>query len=411
MLLLHWATLAIPLVSARFDLPASFLVGPPPTKAQPPYDLGLLASDATAVRGVGHPTSHRLRGAALPATARPRPTSAPARRDSDSWHVWRTADKLEREGLSVGSRGGGGGGGDVDGAVQTMNFAYCGEVCIRERLDRLEVGDGKKGAEARSDNRGGEIVRTGTALWSASLALSDYIDDRCGSGAWGSETLTCVELGAGLGLPSIVAARHGFRAVSTDGDPSVLSLLEENLRSNLPEGSTMGAGGEDGQQVHVELLDWSDFDSSKREQDSDRHPVLAHLEECGGRGADLIILSDVVYGATRAGWGPLLRTVNGLRDHRRRRRLLASESEVPPGRASRILLDDGTVAPCGDSKDPLVLLGYTQRRRDMSAEEEGLFFAMVKRAGMEARPIPSRLVPHSDERILTTVFELRWREG
>jgi len=115
MLLLHWATLAIPLVSARFDLPASFLVGPPPTKAQPPYDLGLLASDATAVRGVGHPTSHRLRGAALPATARPRPTSAPARRDSDSWHVWRTADKLEREGLSVGSRGGGGGGGDVDG--------------------------------------------------------------------------------------------------------------------------------------------------------------------------------------------------------------------------------------------------------------------------------------------------------
>ena len=56
----------------------------------------------------------------------------------------------------------------------------------------------------------------------------------------------------------------------------------------------------------------------------------------------------------------------------------------------------------------LVLLGYTQRRRDMSPKDEARFFSMVKAAGMEAVLIPSTSIPHSEKYMLTSLFELRW---
>ena len=64
---------------------------------------------------------------------------------------------------------------------------------------------------------------------------------------------------------------------------------------------------------------------------------------------------------------------------------------------------DGT-----DTPDPLVLLGYTHRRRNLSLKEESDFFQILHQAGMEAVPIPADLVPNSDERLLTMLFELRW---
>ena len=58
--------------------------------------------------------------------------------------------------------------------------------------------------------------------------------------------------------------------------------------------------------------------------------------------------------------------------------------------------------------DPIVLLGYTQRRRDMSPEDEARFFALVKAFGMEAVLIPSNFIPHAEKYMLTSLFELRW---
>ena len=43
-----------------------------------------------------------------------------------------------------------------------------------------------------------------------------------------------VELGAGLGLPSIVASNLGAKMIATDGDDAVLHLLRMNTEVNAP---------------------------------------------------------------------------------------------------------------------------------------------------------------------------------
>ena len=43
-----------------------------------------------------------------------------------------------------------------------------------------------------------------------------------------------VELGAGLGLPSIVASNLGAKMIATDGDDAVLHLLGANTEYNSP---------------------------------------------------------------------------------------------------------------------------------------------------------------------------------
>jgi len=100
--------------------------------------------------------------------------------------------------------------------------------------------------------------------------------------------LTALELGAGLGMCSAVAAKHGINnLVSTDNDLYVIQLLKENLERNKHS---------EKQQIHIHSLDWmaaaSDFNAEKT------HPVFLELESLGG--ADLILLSDVIYGATES---------------------------------------------------------------------------------------------------------------
>ena len=55
--------------------------------------------------------------------------------------------------------------------------------------------------------------------------------------------------------------------------------------------------------------------------------------------------------------------------------------------------------------DPLVLMGYTQRRLDVTVAEEREFFDLVRSSGMQARPMPSAA---SDNWPLTVVYELGW---
>mmetsp|Transcript_17213 Transcript_17213/g.34509 ORF Transcript_17213/g.34509 Transcript_17213/m.34509 type:complete len:439 (-) Transcript_17213:2503-3819(-) len=346
------------------------------------------------------------------------------------------------------------GSGSGTAPTTTLRFPGCGTVTIEQHRDRVvQDGDGDGDGDGRKHKQNQR--QTGFALWSAALAVADYVDFRFGGGGdgptgstssipsalsdnkspptlllpplWNSHghngddgrILTCLELGAGLGLPSIVAARHGLDVVSTECDPAVLPLLMANLRSNLADevydyvsgdndnvtregkverpvvggdrsGEERGSKQNSGR-VIVHSLDWS----------SDLEPSFLNLFGDVTGGPDLIIASDVVYGATRRSWPGLIALLVKLRDCRRRS---ASRSSTKSSR-QRLTYYDGT-EPSGS--DPIILLGYTQRRRDMSAEEEGRFFSMVREAGMEARPIPPYLVPNSDTRILTTVFELRW---
>ena len=44
-----------------------------------------------------------------------------------------------------------------------------------------------------------------------------------------------LELGAGLGLPSIVASKLGAHMIATDGDDAALQLLRCNVARNAPQ--------------------------------------------------------------------------------------------------------------------------------------------------------------------------------
>jgi predicted nicotinamide N-methyase len=63
-------------------------------------------------------------------------------------------------------------------------------------------------------------------LWPSALALADVVAGRQVGG------LDVLELGCGLGLPSLVAARDGARVLATDWADEALALLRANASRN-----------------------------------------------------------------------------------------------------------------------------------------------------------------------------------
>ncbi|KAL7469813.1 hypothetical protein ACHAXS_010076 [Conticribra weissflogii] len=318
-----------------------------------------------------------------------------------------------------------------------IKFDGCGTILLRELPDAFvepksnlpinyedgndspfgKLSNERLGGSKRRRIRRARKGRTGVTLWSAAYVVSNYIDAQWSSGgSWneGCDALrrwTVLELGSGLGLPSCCASKYGMNIVATDTDEEVLKLLEENLIRNK-----MGKSWRDStscqsdshpveesqedkikdkkQKICVRSLEWvaaADDPDAKYNQ-----PVFSDLESLGG--ADLILLSDVIYGATQPAWDALLILLNRFRDQRQKN--YKSKKEV----IDRVRFD-GSITPVGD---PLVLLGYTQRRRDMSPHDEALFFKKLLLAGMEAVMIPSHRIPKGEKYMLTTLFELRW---
>ena len=74
-------------------------------------------------------------------------------------------------------------------------------------------------------------------LWPSGTALAHHVSGRALKGA------RVLELGCGLGLPSLAAARAGGRVLGTDWSPHALELLEDNARRN-------------GAPLETALLDW-----------------------------------------------------------------------------------------------------------------------------------------------------------
>jgi predicted nicotinamide N-methyase len=105
-------------------------------------------------------------------------------------------------------------------------------------------------------------------LWRSGVALGREL---AGARLDGSRV---VELGCGLGVPSLAAARAGADVVATDGSAEALELVERNAREN-------GLG------VATARVDWAD------------------AGELVARGPfDLVLAADVLY--ERASVGPLL---------------------------------------------------------------------------------------------------------
>jgi predicted nicotinamide N-methyase len=98
-----------------------------------------------------------------------------------------------------------------------------------------------------------------SVLWRSGVALAREVDDGEVRG------LRVVELGCGLGLPSIAAARAGADVLATDGDPEALALLGRNAELN-------------GVEVETARVDWHES------------------EGLVGRGPfDLVLAADVLY--------------------------------------------------------------------------------------------------------------------
>ena len=96
-------------------------------------------------------------------------------------------------------------------------------------------------------------------LWPSGIALARRLAGRALHGA------RVVELGCGLGLPSLVAARAGARVLATDWAAPALELLERNAAAN-------------GVRVETALVDW------------------AHPDELVARGPfALVLAADVLY--------------------------------------------------------------------------------------------------------------------
>ncbi|HEX9939456.1 MAG TPA: 50S ribosomal protein L11 methyltransferase, partial [Longimicrobium sp.] len=107
-----------------------------------------------------------------------------------------------------------------------------------------------------------ERVPYGVALWPSAIALAHEILARGGE----LKGKTVLELGAGTGLPGIVASSLGARVVQTDRQEVAMAICRRNGQRN-------GAG-----EIEYRLVDWSEWTDTAR--------------------YDWIIGADILYGET-----------------------------------------------------------------------------------------------------------------
>lgn len=176
----------------------------------------------------------------------------------------------------------------------------------------LSLTDGSVTISWQPAGRG--LAHTGLAPWDASYVLAEWMsrfpcpssvpalqqilgiddgNDVCKWQQWGNKH--GVELGAGVGLLSIVAARLGVSMVATDGDDAVLNLLRENVERQQWSETQTGK-----EHIRVSQLKWGAPD------------VLDSLRLAAPAG--LILATGVVYGGDPDGWAGLVDSMVQLSD-------------------------------------------------------------------------------------------------
>src|SRR5215216_4145471 len=93
-------------------------------------------------------------------------------------------------------------------------------------LEILRPRDSEALIDERAFEEEDEFLPYWAELWPAGVGLARALDGRALRG------MPVVELGCGLGLPSIVAARAGGRVLATDWSAAALTLLAENAARN-----------------------------------------------------------------------------------------------------------------------------------------------------------------------------------
>lgn len=98
-----------------------------------------------------------------------------------------------------------------------------------------------------------------SVLWRSGVALAGELDGEALAGR------RVVELGCGLGAPSLAAAKAGADVIATDRDPEALALVARNAEAN-------------GVEIETAVVGWADPDELVR-----RAPF------------DLVVAADVLY--------------------------------------------------------------------------------------------------------------------
>jgi predicted nicotinamide N-methyase len=106
------------------------------------------------------------------------------------------------------------------------------------------------------------LVPYWSVLWRSGVALARELD---GDPRRGQRV---VELGCGLGVPSLAAARAGAAVLATDSEPEALELVARNAALN-------------GLEVETAVVDWTSA------------PATGELAARGG--FDLVLAADVLY--------------------------------------------------------------------------------------------------------------------
>lgn len=147
----------------------------------------------------------------------------------------------------------------------------------------------------------------GVVLWPAAIALAHDIAGRPEE----FTGRTVLELGAGTGLPGIVAASAGARVVQTDRLQLPLGVCQRN-------GTRNGVAG-----IEYRLADWTEWDSSEQHDwilgsdilYSERlHPHLLHIFRSNLATGGRVLLADpfragslpLLEALEAAGWGVVL---------------------------------------------------------------------------------------------------------
>ena len=125
----------------------------------------------------------------------------------------------------------------------------------------------------------------GVTLWTAAIALSHEIAAR-GAELRGSRVL---ELGAGTGMPGIVAATFGARVVQTDRNELSMSVCKRNAAINRVE------------TIEQRIVDWTDWNDNGKYDwiigsdilyGEEMHPHLRNIFESKLSPVGRIMLSD-----------------------------------------------------------------------------------------------------------------------
>ncbi|OQS07676.1 hypothetical protein THRCLA_00335 [Thraustotheca clavata] len=136
----------------------------------------------------------------------------------------------------------------------------------------------------------------GTLVWEAAVALSNYVLNEVDL-----KPLRVLELGAGLGVPGMVAGLLGAKRVVITEQPELVPLIRTNIRRNIASLSS----------VEAKILSWG------------REATTSFCDEMGL--FDLVLSCDCVYEPLYGeSWRDLAQTMDVLCQHNPNCKILAS---------------------------------------------------------------------------------------